>query len=97
MVVQESSTKTVQETKEESEINPKETPEAKEVESQDSNTEFSVETEELDELQVQSMPILLHFQRAEKVSSKTGMSTKTGMCQQKANLRIFIKILDMVM
>ena len=34
---------------------------------------------------------LLHFQRAEKVSTKTGMSTITGMCQHKANLRRFIQ------
>ena len=34
---------------------------------------------------------LLHFQRAEKVSTKIGMSTKIGICQQKANLRRFIK------
>ena len=49
MVVQGSPTKVVKETKEETEINPKETNEA---ESQDSDTEFTVETEELDELEV---------------------------------------------
>ena len=38
-----------------------------------------------------------HFQRAKKVSTKTGMSTKTGRCQQKANLRRFIKNQDIVM
>ena len=58
MVVQGSPTKTVQETKEETEINPKETPEAKEAESQDSDTEFTVETEELDELQVHFIELL---------------------------------------
>ena len=49
MVVQGSPTKVVKETKEETEINPKETNEA---ESQDSDTEFTVETEELEELEV---------------------------------------------
>ena len=49
MVVQGSPTKVVKETKEETEINPKKTNEA---ESQDSDTEFTVETEELDELEV---------------------------------------------
>ena len=41
-------------TKEETEINPKETNEA---ESQDSDTEFTVETEELEELEVFFYPI----------------------------------------